>query len=96
MSSLESQVFIYETERLHFRGLSSGDIDGPYINWFNDKGIPPVAERLHYVTFLGFAMCLNDLSDDYVDLIISSFRKVWMNFDSLRNRNCDVAVVVGR
>jgi perosamine synthetase len=61
-----------------------------------EKGICPVAERFHDATFLGFAMCLHDLSEDDVDLIISSFRKVWMNFDNLRNRNCDDTVSVSR
>jgi len=51
-----------------------------------DKGICPVAERLHDTTFLGMEMCLHDLSDDDVDLIITSFRKVWMNFNNLRIR----------
>ena len=55
-----------------------------------DKGICPVAEKLHDETFIGFEMCVHDLSDNDVDLIISSFHKVWMSFDSLRNRNCDV------
>jgi perosamine synthetase len=49
-----------------------------------DKGICPVAERLHDATFLGFEMCLHDLLDEDVDLIISSFRKVWANLESLR------------
>ena len=48
------------------------------------KGICPVAERLHDSTFLGFAMCLHELSDDDVDLIISAFRKVWSSLDELK------------
>jgi len=55
-----------------------------------------VAERRHDGTFLGFVMCLHDLSDDDMVLIITSILKVWINFDSLRNRNYDVAVAVGR
>tara|TARA_B110000879_G_scaffold209393_1_gene297012 strand:- start:5225 stop:6514 length:1290 start_codon:yes stop_codon:yes gene_type:complete len=48
------------------------------------KGICPEAEKLHDSTFLGFAMCLHDLSDDDVDLIISSFRKVWLSLNELK------------
>lgn len=42
-------------------------------------GICPVAEELQEKSYLGFAMCLNDLSDEEVDLIVSAFRKVWNN-----------------
>ena len=48
------------------------------------KGICPVAEKFHDSTFLAFAMCLHELSDDDVDLIISSFRKVWSSLDELQ------------
>jgi perosamine synthetase len=48
------------------------------------KGICPVAEKLHEQTFLGFAMCLHDLSDSDVDLIASAFHKVWGRLDELK------------
>ena len=48
------------------------------------KGICPVAERLHESTFLGFEMCLHELSDDDVDLIVQAFQKVWTKMESLR------------
>ncbi len=48
------------------------------------KGICPVAERLHDETFMGFSMCQHDLSDGDVDLIIRAFQKVWLNLDKLR------------
>ena len=41
------------------------------------KGICPVAEELHDKTFLGFAMCLNELDNEDVDLIVAAFKKVW-------------------
>ena len=47
------------------------------------KGICPVAEELHEKTFLGFAMCLNELEDEDVDFIVAAFRKVWGNISSL-------------
>ena len=48
------------------------------------KGICPVAEELHDKNFLGFAMCLNDLSDFDVDSIRAAFCKVWANLESLK------------
>ena len=41
------------------------------------KGICPVAETLHDSTFLGYEMCMHDLSDAEVDLLVDAFRKVW-------------------
>ena len=47
------------------------------------KGICPVAEELHEKTFIGFQMCLHELSSNDIDLIVSAFRKVWENLDDL-------------
>lgn len=47
------------------------------------KGICPVAENLHDKTFMGFLMCLHELSVDDIDLIVSAFEKVWKNLDDL-------------
>jgi dTDP-4-amino-4,6-dideoxygalactose transaminase len=51
------------------------------------KGICPVAEELNDSTYLGFGMCVYDLSNEDIDLIIKAFRKVWNNFDVLRKIN---------
>tara|TARA_B100001093_G_scaffold519971_1_gene611776 strand:- start:3782 stop:5068 length:1287 start_codon:yes stop_codon:yes gene_type:complete len=48
------------------------------------KGICPVAERLNDETYLGFSMCIYDLTDDDVELLIKSFHKVWKNIDQLK------------
>lgn len=48
------------------------------------KGICPVAETLHDSTYLGFEMCLHQLSDSEVDLMIKAFQKVWSNLPALR------------
>ncbi|MBU1656483.1 MAG: DegT/DnrJ/EryC1/StrS family aminotransferase [Gammaproteobacteria bacterium] len=48
------------------------------------KGICPVAERLHEFTYLGFAMCMHELTDEDVDLIGRAFRKVWDQMDNLK------------
>lgn len=50
-----------------------------------DLGICPVAEKLQNESFLGFEMCLHDLKDTDVDLIIGAFKKVWANLDQLRD-----------
>jgi dTDP-4-amino-4,6-dideoxygalactose transaminase len=49
------------------------------------KGICPVAEKYHDETYMGFAMCLHDLSDADVDLIAQAFHKVWENLSELKN-----------
>ena len=47
------------------------------------KGICPVAEKLHYETLILFEVCLFDLSDSDVNLIIQVFKKVWKNLKKL-------------
>ena len=47
------------------------------------KGICPVAEALHESTYLGYKICLYDLEDDDVDLLIAAFRKVWAQLPAL-------------
>lgn len=47
------------------------------------KGICPVAELLHDKTFMAFEMCLHELDDDYLDMIINSFQKVWSHMNLL-------------
>lgn len=48
-----------------------------------EKGICPVAEHLHESSYIGFAMCMHELTDEDVALIVKSFRKVWQNMESL-------------
>ena len=48
------------------------------------KGICPVAEKLNDHTYLGFGMCLFELSDNDIDNIILAFKKVWANLDEIR------------
>ena len=47
------------------------------------KGICPVAEGLHDQTYLGYEMCLHEMTDDDCDLMIAAFRKVWANMARL-------------
>lgn len=47
-------------------------------------GICPVAEGLHEKTYMGFAMCMHELDDREVDLLVKAFRKVWDNLEVLR------------
>jgi perosamine synthetase len=48
------------------------------------KGICPVAEELHDSTYLGFEMCVSEMTDNNVDLMIKAFWKVWDNLGELR------------
>ncbi len=60
----------------------TSDISNREVNY--SEGICPVAERLQNETFLGFEMCLHDLNDEDVDLIIGAFEKVWDNLEELK------------
>ena len=48
------------------------------------KGICPVAEELNDRSFLGYEMCLHELKEKELDLLINAFQKVWLSFDQLR------------
>jgi len=47
------------------------------------KGICPVAERLNESDYLGYEMCLHQMSDDECDLLVAAFQKVWDNIGAL-------------
>jgi len=47
------------------------------------KGICPVAEKLHDESYLGIEMCINELANEDVDLIVQAFYKVWGNFNKI-------------
>ena len=49
-----------------------------------ERGICPVAEKLHAETFMSLNICLNDYSSSDVALVINAFNKVWANLDALR------------
>ncbi|MDX2478484.1 MAG: DegT/DnrJ/EryC1/StrS family aminotransferase [Gammaproteobacteria bacterium] len=48
------------------------------------RGICPVAEELNDLTYLGFGMCVYDLTYEDVDLIVKAFRKVWANLAEIK------------
>ena len=48
------------------------------------KGICPVAEELNDSTYMGFGMCVYDLTLDDIGLVVQAFHKVWNNLESLR------------
>jgi perosamine synthetase len=48
------------------------------------KGICPVAEELNDSTYMGFGMCIYDLTLDDICLVVQAFHKVWNNLESLR------------
>lgn len=49
-----------------------------------EKGICPVAEDLHFNTFISFEMCLYQLKDEEVNLMVKAFQKVWAGLDQLK------------
>ncbi len=48
-----------------------------------EKGICPVSERLNESTFLGHNICMHELTDHEVDLMVIAFQKVWDQMASL-------------
>jgi dTDP-4-amino-4,6-dideoxygalactose transaminase len=48
------------------------------------KGICPIAEKLQDETYIGLDLCEFEISDQEVQLIIASFKKVWSNLKVLR------------
>lgn len=48
------------------------------------KGICPVAEKLHEFEYLGYEMCMHELTCDDVDLIVKAFEKVWAQMERLK------------
>jgi dTDP-4-amino-4,6-dideoxygalactose transaminase len=49
-----------------------------------DKGICPVAEKMQDASYLAIGLCNFDWSDQDVELIVESFKKVWKNIEKLR------------
>ncbi|CAM8361365.1 WecE Predicted pyridoxal phosphate-dependent enzyme apparently involved in regulation of cell wall biogenesis [Candidatus Methylopumilus universalis] len=48
-----------------------------------DKGICPIAERLHDKDYIGYEMCLHQLEKEDVNLIVKAFEKVWRQLHTL-------------
>ena len=48
------------------------------------KGICPVAEELHEFTYMGIEMCVYELEDSDIDLIVKAFHKVWNQLGVLK------------
>ena len=48
------------------------------------KGICPVAEKFQDETYIGFSICLYELSEDDVKSIVEAFKKVWDNLQALK------------
>ena len=51
------------------------------------KGICPVAEQMNEENYLGFLICLYDLSEKDIRFIIRAFHKVWDNLLHLKNHS---------
>jgi dTDP-4-amino-4,6-dideoxygalactose transaminase len=48
------------------------------------KGICPIAEALHERSYFAIEMCVHELPDSDVDLMVAAFRKVWAALETLR------------
>lgn len=48
------------------------------------KGICPTAEKLNESDYLGYEMCMHELTDANVDLIVKAFEKVWAQMERLK------------
>lgn len=48
-----------------------------------DKGICPIAEKFHDTSLFTIGLCVYDLNDEDIDLIVGTFKKVWNNLDLL-------------
>jgi len=60
----------------------SSDICKRKINY--DKGICPVAEKMQDTSYLALGLCSFDWSEEDVDLVVESFKKVWNNMEKLK------------
>jgi perosamine synthetase len=49
------------------------------------KGICPVAERLHDSCYLGLEVCMYQLENAEIDMIVHAFHKVWSHLPALRS-----------
>lgn len=49
------------------------------------RGICPLAEELNDTSYLSIGMCVYDLTDDHIDLIIQAFKKVWNSLEALHS-----------
>ena len=47
-------------------------------------GICPVAEELQDRSYLGYHICMDNLGDAEIDLVVAAFRKVWGQLEALR------------
>jgi len=59
----------------------TSDISKREVNY--EKGICPVAEELQDQSYMGIFMCMKELRDEDVDLIVKAFEKVWNQLDQL-------------
>ena len=81
MSSIETESFIYETDRLKFRGLCRSDIEGPYFHWLNDQ------EVCRYSTHGVFPSTLDKLSAYLDSLQTTDVHLVWAIIEKERGRH---------
>ncbi len=104
MSLTKENSFIYESERLCFRGLLHSDLDGPYLNWFDDQevcqynshGIFPSTRK----KMQAYIDRLQTSSTDLVWAIIEKSRGAHIGNISLQsidlvNQSAELALIIG-
>ncbi len=55
-------------------------------NFAYGSGTCPVAEELQDISYLGLAICMNQLPSEDVTMIVQAFHKVWANLGQLRSQ----------
>lgn len=74
---LYQKKIAYGTKGYPWKGAAHRDVS-------YDKGICPVAEKLHDETFLGLHLCVHEFSEREADRVVEAFHKVWKQLPALR------------
>lgn len=60
-----------------------------------EKGICPVAEKLHDCTMMGLALCLHNFDDVEIDAVSAAFHKVWAQLDKVQEVAAPISATTG-
>jgi dTDP-4-amino-4,6-dideoxygalactose transaminase len=76
--TLVYQLPIFQQKKCYGKSGFPWIINGIKSDVSYEKGICPNAEKLHKETFIGYEVCLFDLTKEDIDLIVKAFEKVWI------------------
>lgn len=85
MSFNVTQSFMYETDKLQFRGLYRSDTDGPYVDWMSN------AKTARRISQAGFPDTSDSLRAYIEQLQTSEQHLVWVIID--RKRNSHIGII---